>query len=175
MRRALTVAACVAAAGLSSCGQSDPAELQQAKEEGAAQQRLLDQQRELQDKVSTLERKKGGEQSTKTVTVTVGGAPSSEPSPGSSAGGSWPAGTSAWTVILASAGDHSSAENVAARALAAGLEGVGVLNSSDHSSLRAGYWVAYTGVLGKDDAARRQGEARAAGFSDAYARFVSAS
>lgn len=93
----------------------------------------------------------------------------------SSGGGSWPSGTAGWTVILTSAQDESSAEAVASRARSAGLGDVGTLYSSDHSSLRPGYWVAYSGVLSRADAVARQGQARAAGFSDAYARFVSAS
>lgn len=86
----------------------------------------------------------------------------------------WPAATSAWTVILVSSSTVAGAEAVQARAVVAKLAEPGLLLSSRHSSLRAGYWVAFTGVLSHDDAVARAREARAAGFSDAYARYVSA-
>lgn len=55
---------------------------------------------------------------------------------------SWPPDTSAWTVVLASKETREKAEAVARRADQAGLSDVGVLNSSNHSSLRPGLWVA---------------------------------
>lgn len=87
--------------------------------------------------------------------------------------GSWPSGACAWTVVLRSSTSKSEAEVAAARANESGLPDVGTLLSSEHTSLRAGYWVAYSGVLSRADATARQREARAAGFSDAYARYVS--
>lgn len=91
------------------------------------------------------------------------------------ASGTWPAAVSAWTVVLASVGSKGDAESVQARASAAGLQETGVLLSTQHSSLRPGYWVAFSGALSHADAVTRVQEARGAGFSDAYARFVSAS
>jgi hypothetical protein len=87
---------------------------------------------------------------------------------------SWPPATNAWTVVLASAATRTDAEAVARRASAAGLPQAGVLLSDNHSSLHRGYWVAYTGVLERSVANGRANEAHAAGFADAYARFVSA-
>jgi hypothetical protein len=86
---------------------------------------------------------------------------------------SWPAGVTGWTVVLASAASRAEAQGVAARASSAGLQQVGILFSSNYSSLHSGYWVAYTGVLDRAEAGARQSEARAAGFGDAYAREVS--
>jgi len=86
---------------------------------------------------------------------------------------SWPAGTAAWTVVLASTASRTEADQVAARASSAGLGQVGVLFSSDYSSLSAGYWVAYSGVLDRAETSTRQSEARAAGFGDAYPREIS--
>ena len=86
----------------------------------------------------------------------------------------WPAATSAWTVVLASDSDRSEAEAAATSATHAGLSEAGVLYSSSHASLRPGYWVAYTGVLSHEAAAARQQQARTAGFPTAYARYVSA-
>jgi hypothetical protein len=88
--------------------------------------------------------------------------------------GDWPAATAAWTVVLASVGSHSEAEAQQQRAQQASLPETGVLLSTQHSSLRPGYWVAFTGVLSHDEALTRQQQARTAGFTDAYARFVSA-
>jgi serine/threonine protein kinase len=89
--------------------------------------------------------------------------------------GGWPAGTSAWTVVLKSASTQATAQQTASNASAAGVSGTGVLLSTDHSSLRPGYWVAFSGVLTHDEALARATEAHAAGFSDAYVRYVSAS
>jgi len=58
---------------------------------------------------------------------------------------------------------------------AAGLPDAGVLLSTQHSSLRPGYWVKFSGVLSHDDAVTRMQEAQAAGFGDSYVRFVSES
>ena len=83
----------------------------------------------------------------------------------------WPAGTSAWTVVLASVGTREEAE--ARRDEAERYEEAGILHSDDYSSLRAGYWVVFAGQYPSD------GEAQAAAerwhgrqFSDAYARSV---
>jgi serine/threonine protein kinase len=89
--------------------------------------------------------------------------------------GGWPAGTSAWTVVLKSASTQAAAQQAASTASAAGVSETGVLMSTDHSSLRRGYWVAFSGVLTHDEAVARTTQAHAAGFSDAYVRYVSAS
>ena len=89
----------------------------------------------------------------------------------------WPGGTDGFTVILASIPEsrgRGQAESRAARAEAAGLDEVGVLLSSQFGSLRAGYWVTFTGVHGSLNAARAElPSARAAGFPTAYTRRVS--
>ena len=88
--------------------------------------------------------------------------------------GSWPAGVSAWTVVLASTSTQAEADQAASRASSGGLPETGVLLSDDHSSLRPGYWVAFTGVLTHDDSVSRAAQAHADGFPDAYVRYVSA-
>jgi hypothetical protein len=96
---------------------------------------------------------------------------------GSAGVGTWPAGQSGYTVIVASVPEsqgRTTADATAQRAIAAGLPAVGVLRSGDFSSLRPGFWVTYTGVytsLAQAQAALPQ--ARAAGFSSAYTRRVS--
>jgi cell division septation protein DedD len=92
-----------------------------------------------------------------------------------SANGGWPAGTSAYTVIIASQSTSSQASEFVQRARAAGLPNTGTLYSSDHSSLRPGYWVAFTGVYSSEaEANGARDRARAAGFGVAYTRYVSA-
>jgi hypothetical protein len=101
-------------------------------------------------------------------------APQQKPSPTVTATGGWPAGTPAWTVVLASVGTRGEADAQLERAHQASLPETGVLLSTQHSSLRPGYWVAFSGVLSHEDAEKRQQQAHASGFTDAYARFVSA-
>lgn len=109
-----------------------------------------------------------------TDTAASSSSPAAPTGPTASTGGSWPAGSSGWTVVLASVPSQSEAQSDANRAAAAGLADTRVLYSSDHSSLRAGWWVAFSGVLSHDDAVSRASQAHAAGFPDAYPRYVSA-
>jgi hypothetical protein len=80
----------------------------------------------------------------------------------------------AWTVVLTSVTSRAEAENARIRAASAGLPQTGVLFSSDYGSLRPGWWVAYSGVMSNAEAVANAQRARAAGFTDAYQRFVSA-
>jgi hypothetical protein len=87
----------------------------------------------------------------------------------------WPAGRAAWTVVLQavpeSAGAHVAA-SLESRARRAGLPRVGILDSSDFSSLRAGYRVVFSGVYGSPGAAQSAARAAAGAFPQAYARYV---
>jgi len=161
--------------GVTACGSDDSAadiESRIARERADAAQQARQQERvkELEREVERLKKR-----TTSTKTVVERAAPGgSSPSPASSSqSGSWPANTSAWTVVLVSAGSQEEAQATASKAGANGLTEVGTLLSSEHSSLRAGYWVAYSGVLSRSAAAERQTQARAAGFPQAYARYVS--
>lgn len=102
-------------------------------------------------------------------------APVTEPAP-EDAARTWPAGRSGYTVVLASvpeARGRAAAEDVAAKAAAAGLPRTGVLRSADFSSLRQGFWVAFSGVYSTPQEAREAVAAAArAGFASAYARDV---
>jgi len=88
----------------------------------------------------------------------------------------WPAGLSAWTVIVASETDRNAAQAKADRA-SSGFDGpTGVLRSDDFESLRAGYWVAFAGQFdtrGQTTSARRT--MQRLGFADAYPKYVSES
>ncbi len=88
--------------------------------------------------------------------------------------GGWPAGVSAYTVVLESSAGRSQAEAAASRAHGIAGES-GVLRSSDFASLRPGYWVAFAGVHSTEAAASSAATTlRSSGFGDAYVRYVSA-
>ena len=66
------------------------------------------------------------------------------------------------------------ADDAADRARANGLPQVGVLNSSDFSSLNPGFYVTFTGIYDtKSQAQAALPNARSKGFPTAYAREVS--
>lgn len=97
-------------------------------------------------------------------------APSTPKPPSSIA--SWPSGKTAWTVVLTSATKRPAAESKARQALGRGIH-AGVLNSSDYSSLRHGYWVAFAGQYGSSSAAAAAAHSYASqGFAGAYPRLV---
>ncbi|HYM58614.1 MAG TPA: SPOR domain-containing protein [Solirubrobacteraceae bacterium] len=93
-------------------------------------------------------------------------APTAASSPGKPA--AWPTGRSAWTVVLASTRSKAPAQRRARRPGASGAP-VGVLNSSDYSSLSKGFWVVFSGQYESREAAAQAAE----GFGkDAYPRRV---
>jgi hypothetical protein len=89
---------------------------------------------------------------------------------------SWPTATDGWTVILRSvptSEGRSEADAAAEDALDAGLPEVGVLDSSNFSSLNPGYYATFTGVYDtRDEAVNALPRARNSGFPLAYAREV---
>jgi hypothetical protein len=95
----------------------------------------------------------------------------STPAPTSvSSVGQWPAGKTAYTVILFSESSYSSAK-AKARSVSS-LPQVGVLKSSKFSTLRAGYYVVFSGqydTLGAAQTAAKSADAQAPG---AYAKQV---
>ena len=88
----------------------------------------------------------------------------------------WPRGRSGWTLVLASLPTSSGRDRAVAKAreaLNAGLEQVGVLDSSRFSSLHPGYHVVFSGVYRTlseaQDAASRAADQ---GFGNSYARRI---
>jgi hypothetical protein len=88
----------------------------------------------------------------------------------------WPAGKDGYTIVLKSvptSQGRAKADAAAQRARNNGLSQVGVLNSSDYSSLRPGYWVTFTGIYDTQQQANAAlPNARARGFPLAYVREV---
>jgi hypothetical protein len=89
---------------------------------------------------------------------------------------SWPEGTRGWTVVLASlpqGGGRAGATAKAKEAAQAGLTEVGVLDSSQYSSLHPGYFVVFSGVYdARGQAEQGVSQARARGYQAAYAREI---
>ena len=89
----------------------------------------------------------------------------------------WPSGEDGYTVVLRStptSQGRGPAESAAQQARNNGLPEVGILESSDFSSLNPGYYVTFTGVYDTENEAENAlPRARTAGFPTAYVREVS--
>ncbi len=87
----------------------------------------------------------------------------------------WP-GPSAYTIVLASlpiSNGKALARQKALEALHSGLEDVGVLDSSDFSSLHPGYFVIFSGVYeSQSEALKHLSAAQRAGFNSPYPKRV---
>lgn len=85
----------------------------------------------------------------------------------------WPAGTAAYTVVLATADDEDTARAQATAAVGAGIP-VGVLDSDAYPTLEPGLWVLFTGQFDSREGATEEATRYAAlGFPNAEPRFVS--
>ena len=88
----------------------------------------------------------------------------------------WPTNQSGYTVILASieeARGRAPADAKARQAIADGLDEVGVLNSTDYSSLNRGYFVVFTGIHDTEAEARTAlTTVRQSGYPIAYIREI---
>ncbi len=78
-------------------------------------------------------------------------------------------GTDGWTIIIESADSLDAAEQVAGDAEAAGHT-VGILESSEFSSLNGGYWVVFSGEYATKSEAEDDLEALKSDYSDAYVK-----
>jgi hypothetical protein len=89
----------------------------------------------------------------------------------------WPPSKDGFTVVLKSvptSNGQSQAEAAADKARTNGLSQVGILNSSDFSSLNPGYYVTFTGIYDTESQANAAlPNARSKGFPTAYVREVS--
>jgi hypothetical protein len=93
-----------------------------------------------------------------------------------SANVTWPAGKDGFTIVLKSvptSQGRGPADAAAQKARNNGLSQVGVLNSSDYSSLNPGYWVTFSGIYDtRQQAETALPNARGRGFPLAYSREV---
>jgi type IV secretory pathway VirB10-like protein len=116
------------------------------------------------------------EQPTSTATTTSTTKPAPPPPPPKPQVISWPTGKSGYTVVLTSVpagGGRAAAVAQANRALGAGLAQVGVLDSSQYSSLHPGYYVVFSGVYETTaDAQTAASRAHTHGYSAAYTRRI---
>jgi len=87
----------------------------------------------------------------------------------------WPPGQNGWTIVLASipqSAGRAAAASEGRKALSAGLTDVGVLNSSEFSSLHAGYFVVFSGIYNSQSEARGNLDAAKGTYPQAYARQI---
>jgi hypothetical protein len=88
----------------------------------------------------------------------------------------WPAGRSGWTVVLQSLPATNGKQFALAQARNAvhsGLQDVGIIDSSQFSSLHPGYYVLFTGIYSSfDDANTGSTTARSHGYPRAYPRHI---
>ena len=101
--------------------------------------------------------------------------PPPPPPPPTTGGGltEWPQGENGWTVVLVSvpqSAGRPAAVSEARKAIGAGLTEVGVLDSSDFSSLHSGYWVVFSGVYNSAQEAESGVDTAKGSYSGAYAR-----
>jgi hypothetical protein len=114
--------------------------------------------------------------STTTLPTTTFGATTTLSTTTTTGNVSWPAGKDGFSIFLKSvptSEGRAKADAAAQRARNRGLSQVGVLNSSDYSSLRPGYWVTFTGIYDTQQQANAAlPNARSRGFPLAYVREV---
>jgi hypothetical protein len=102
-------------------------------------------------------------------------APEPPPPPPSNQLTEWPAGQNGWTIVLASvpqSGGRAAAVSDARKALAAGLTDVGVLNSSQFSSLHSGYFVVFSGIYNNEREARTALDTAQGTYPQSYVREI---
>lgn len=109
------------------------------------------------------------------TTAPTGTEPAPPPPPASGGLTEWPAGQNGWTIVLASipqSGGRGSAVREANKASGAGLTDVGVLNSSEFSSLHSGYFVVFSGIFNSESEAKAALGSAKATYPQAYARQI---
>jgi len=87
----------------------------------------------------------------------------------------WPPGQNGWTIVLSSvpqSGGRAAAVRDARKALDAGLSDVGVINSSEYSSLHSGYFVVFSGIYSSQSEARSNLSSARGTYPQAYARQI---
>jgi hypothetical protein len=111
---------------------------------------------------------------TPTPTPEASPEPTAEPTVDAGTGsfGVWTGADGDYTVIIKSAQSQSAAEKVAQRAQTAGETEVGILESSDYSSLNGGYYVVFIGTYTNKSDAESALDGIKSNFKDAYVRQI---
>jgi hypothetical protein len=110
-----------------------------------------------------------------TTSVPTTTEPQPPPPPPSNTLTEWPAGKNGWTIVLSSIPQTSgrpAAVNVARNALSAGLTDVGIIDSSQFSSLHTGYYVVFTGIYDSENEARAALDTAQGTYPQSYVRQI---
>lgn len=97
------------------------------------------------------------------------------PPPPSNQLAQWPAGQDGWTIVLSSipqSAGRANAVNEARQALSAGLTDVGVIDSSQFSSLHSGYFVVFSGIFNSEREARAALDTAQGTYPQSYVREI---
>jgi cell division septation protein DedD len=87
----------------------------------------------------------------------------------------WPSGQDGWTIVLSSIPQSAGRPNAVAaaqKALNAGLTDVGILNSSEYSSLHTGYFVVFSGIFNSEADARAALDKAQGSYPQSYVRQI---
>lgn len=112
---------------------------------------------------------------TESVPTTAPEQPPPPPPPSSNTLTEWPAGQDGWTIVLSSVPQNAgraAAVDAGQKALSAGVKDVGILNSSEYSSLHSGYFVVFSGVFNSEADARSGLDAAQNSYPQAYVREI---
>jgi hypothetical protein len=117
-----------------------------------------------------------GPEQTSSVPTTTTAAPQPPPPPATGGGlTEWPQGQNGWTIVLASipqSSGRAAATGAAKKASTAGLSEVGVLNSSEFSSLHSGYFVVFSGVYSSEQEAKSALDTAKSSYPQGYVRQI---
>lgn len=108
-------------------------------------------------------------------TTTEPTTPQPPPPPATGTITEWPAGQNGWTIVLASipqSGGRATALSDARKAISAGLTDVGVLDSSEFSSLHSGYYVVFSGIFNSEQEAKSALDTAKGSYPQAYTRQI---
>ena len=115
------------------------------------------------------------EETSPTDTSTLPTEPPPPPPPPANEIIEWPAGQNGWTIVLASvptSSGRATANRTARNALNSGLTDVGVLDSSEFSSLQPGYYVVFSGVYNSESEAQSAESTAKSSYPQAYVRQI---
>jgi len=112
---------------------------------------------------------------TESVPTTAPEQPPPPPPPTSNTLTEWPADQDGWTVVLSSipqSAGRAAAVDLGQKALSAGLQDVGILNSSEFTSLHPGYFVVFSGIFKSEAEARTALDTAQGTYPQSYVRQI---